>query len=160
TRTVALASPLDPVRLQSMTDTLNINSRLYTTSYDASSRTLVKTTPEGRTTALTFDTGGRLIMVQPAGVLPLSITYDERGRTRTLVQGDRISSFNYDGLGRLAVFADPLYSFGFTHDAANRPTGIVRPDLNTLLANWGPGDTLRTVTPPGRQAHLFGYQGS
>ncbi len=71
-------NPADPLSLTSLTDTVSVNSRQVTRTYDAATRTYTDTTPEGRQTLTTLDTKGRVRKTQLAGVHPTRQEYDGR----------------------------------------------------------------------------------
>jgi len=60
-RAVTLADPGDPLSLRTLTDTVTINGRVFTTVFDAATRTLTRTTPEGRRYSVVADERGRRV---------------------------------------------------------------------------------------------------
>jgi YD repeat-containing protein len=79
-RSVTLANPADPLGLTSQSDTVNINSRTSTSVYNAATKTTTSTSAAGRTATATIDLQGRLTQAQVTGFLPVSYSYDTRGR--------------------------------------------------------------------------------
>jgi hypothetical protein len=55
TRSVRLADPANPFSLQTQTDTLSINGRAFTSTYDATAHTVTSVGPEGRKVVKTLD---------------------------------------------------------------------------------------------------------
>jgi hypothetical protein len=68
TRTVTLADPHDPLSLTSATDTVTVNGRRYTSTFDAASRQITDITPVGRQRLTTLDAQGRVVQEQFAGL--------------------------------------------------------------------------------------------
>ncbi|MBI4951755.1 MAG: hypothetical protein HY908_06950, partial [Myxococcales bacterium] len=194
-RSAVLADPRDPLTLASAVETVEVNGRAFTTTYDRVTRTVTRTTPEGRTQSATFDPQGRLVNVAPHGRLSLALSYDGSGRVTRIVQGARAWLRTYDDFGRLATVRGPLQcqpdtfhttcaddaacpanhvcllpegacvedpavaqcllrgsSFGY--DLANRPTTSTRPDDHVIGTSYDANGNAKTVTPPGRPAHL------
>ena len=166
-RAVTLADPNNPLSLSSLTDTWQMNGRTYTSSFDASLGTLTFRTPEGRETVVTFDSRGRLIGMQATGLVPLSYTYDGRGRIVTITKGSgvnaRVSTREYrlfptdDGL--LDRITDPeLSTLNFTeYDAAGRLKNVELPDGNSIWFNYNASGNIIELRPPGRLPHGFSY---
>lgn len=75
-----LADPRDPLSLVERTDRMSINGREYTSHYDAATRRLTRTTPEGRTSVLEVDLLGRPVSAQLGDLEPVLFDYDSRGR--------------------------------------------------------------------------------
>ncbi len=73
-RAVTLGNPNDPLSLVTMTDTVSINGRNYTSVYTAASRTFTDTTPAGRQNFLTVDAQERVLHAQPLSILPVTPT--------------------------------------------------------------------------------------
>ena len=65
TRTVTLSDPTNPLSLATQTDIVTENGQKYTTVYDASTRTITSTSPEGRTSTTTLDAKGRVVNGDP-----------------------------------------------------------------------------------------------
>ena len=75
TRTITLADPHDPLSLTSATDTVTVNGRRYTSTFDAASLQMTDTTPLGRQRFTIMDAQGRVVgMLQVAQSL---LTVDE-----------------------------------------------------------------------------------
>lgn len=112
TRTVNLSDPSNPLSLVTAGSTVKINGRSYTSTFDATTRTLTSRTPTGRQTITRSDALSRPVEVETPGFLPIQFTYDANGRLKTLSQGSgaasRVVTFGYDASGRLAEITDPL----------------------------------------------------
>jgi len=157
-RTANLADPANLLSLTTQTDTVKINDRTYTRAYDAASHTFTATTPEGRQSVTTIDAKGRLVQAAVAGIAPVQLAYDERGRLASLTQDDRTYTLTYDSQGYMSLLTDPLTrSVGFTYDAAGRPTLLTRPDGQQDGFTYDANGNLASLTPPGRPPHTFSY---
>ena len=133
TRTTALSNLADPLSLFSLTDTLVINGRTYTSTFTQSTKQLVTTTPAGRTSTVTLDPQGRVVQEQVTGLEAVSYAYDAVGRLSTITQGtgatSRTSTLGYDTKNQLTSILDPLSrNVGFAYDLAGRITTQTLPD--------------------------------
>jgi YD repeat-containing protein len=158
TRTATLGVAGNPLSLLTQTDLTTINGRTYTSTYTASDRTLVNTTPEGRTQALVLDDLERVSSVQTSGLLPTSLAYDARGRLESVTRGSRTTMLAYDSDGRLATVTDPLgHAKSFTYDAAGNLVTSTLPDGNVVHYHYDANGNLVALRPPGGLAHRFAY---
>src|SRR5262249_5170971 len=128
-REAKLSDSHDLLSLTTQTDTMQLNGRTYTRTYDAASRTLTLTTPAGRQHTATIDPQRRFLQVTAPGLSPVQFAYDSHGRLVSLTQADRTSTFVYDSQGFLIQVTDPLaHTLRFGRDAVGRATDITRPD--------------------------------
>lgn len=144
------------------TDTVTTNGRTYTRTFDAATRDVTTTTPEGRVSVMHTDAQGRLLGEQIPGLAPTTVTYDERGRPITVTEGTgsdaRTHTAAYGAAGRLGSLIDPLSrTTTFAYDATGRLTRTTFSDGRELTYGYDPNGNVVSVTPPGRPAHLFGY---
>ena len=86
-RTVVLTDPNDPLSLSSMTDTSIVNTRTFTTAFDAAQRTFTKTSPTGRQLTFSIDNQGRITGSQVPGLEASSYSYDTHGRLSAIATG-------------------------------------------------------------------------
>src|SRR5215471_408623 len=161
-RNVTLANPSDLLSLTSQTDTLNVNGRVYTSTYTASTRTFNFTTPVGRQSTSAIDTLGRTTNRQFANLNPESFGYDSRGRLSMVVLGSgnsaRAFNYAYNSSGFVASVADPLgRSSSFNYDAAGRVTQQTFPGNRVIGYSYDANGNITSVMPPGRPAHSFTY---
>lgn len=162
TRTVTLSNPADPLSLTSLTDTVNINGRLYSSVYDAATKTSIETSPEGRPTTTIIDLLGRPTLRQTSGLLAQNFTYDTRGRLKTVTQGsgaeERLTTVNYNPQGFLSSRVDPLnQTTSVSYDAAGRVLTNTLPDGRVIVYTYDVAGNLGSIAPPGRPAHVFNY---
>ena len=157
-RTVALASPLDLLTLSRATNTLTINGRPYTRTFDAASMTITNRTPMGRQMVSLLDTRGRVVEQRVDGLEPLHFTYSPVGELIAVTQGSRQTAFEYDAHGRLATIRDPIgHTIGFQYDAVGRVTRQILPDGRQVLSSYDANGNTSSLTPPGRPSHAFTY---
>ncbi len=125
TRTASLSSPANPLSLTGLIDTVTINGRKSTSTYDAAAKTVTNTSAAGRKAATPLDNLGRIVQAQVTGILDTNLSYDTRGRLAAISQGsspdDRKATFSYNPEGYLDTVTDPLgRTASFDYDAAGR----------------------------------------
>jgi YD repeat-containing protein len=131
-RTVTLATPGDPRRVSALADTLTVNGRAFKTTYTGSTRTFTSTSPTGRQMTITLNGQGHVATDQVAGVLPITYSYDGRGRLVTATQGSgaeaRTVTLDYRSDGYLGKVTEPLGGqTTLEYDPAGRLVGTVLP---------------------------------
>lgn len=157
-RHAVLANPADPFSLVSQVDSVRLNGRLYTRTYDAATRTYTSRTPEGRETVTIVDAQGRVVEGRAPGLNPVSYQYDSRGRVEQLSSGGRVWQYAYDASGRVASVTDPLNRVAtFGYDPVGRLTQSTLPGTRQVGFGYDANGNLTSVTPPGRDAYTFGY---
>jgi YD repeat-containing protein len=157
-----LSDLLDPLSLISRAETATVNGRTYTAIYEAVFRRWTMTSPEGRQRIVETDPFGRPTSIQVGDLLPITFSYDTRGRLEAIRQGtgadERLVEFGYDSLGRLASVTDPLMrQVLFAYDSANRVRLQSLPGGRDVLFDWDDKGNLTSLTPPGRPVHGFSY---
>jgi RHS repeat-associated protein len=181
-RTVTLSDQSNPLSLQSLTETVTVNGRTFTSLYDATSRTMTSTSPEGRQTIDIVDAQQRVVSKQLAPELtPMTATFDAQGRITHRGQGAQGFTFAYDianrmisrvdGLGNQTTYAydgaDRISqitlpsgrSFRFAYDANGNRTQFVMPSGATHTLAYTPVDLEQSYTPPGNAPYLRSYNG-
>ena len=161
-RTVTLATPGNPLSLQTMTDRTVVNGRTYTSVYNASTRKNTSTTPEGRQSFTTLDANGRVILVEVPGLAPVSFEYDARGRLVLIIEGigaeARISRIAYNSSGYVDSATDPMNrTTSFEYDEAGRVITEILPDGRRIPYTYDAHGNVTSITPPGRPPHSFTY---
>ncbi len=158
TRSVTLADPQNPLSLESSLNTTTVNGKTATDSWNATTRTVVATSPLGRQASAVLDTQGRVTHQEVPGVLPVDTTYDARGRVETVVQGTRTLTITYDAAGRVSTIVDPAArSTLLDRDPVGRVTTATTPGPRVTLLDHDENGNVTSITPPGRPAHTFGY---
>ncbi|MFC1850386.1 RHS repeat domain-containing protein [candidate division CSSED10-310 bacterium] len=158
-RTITLADQNDPLSLTQQIDTVTINGRHYTSTYQSPTRTITDQTPEGRQMLTTLDENGRVSSIEIPGISPVNYSYDSRGRVETISQGaNRTYIFTYDSHGNLDTVTDPLsQTVSFDYDLADRMTKQVLPDLREINVSYDANGNVKTIQPSGRPIHEFNY---
>jgi RHS repeat-associated protein len=161
-RTVILANPLNPLSLTTLNDTITINGRVSTHSFDATNKTFTNTSAAGRQGTAAIDAQGRVTSLQVSGLLAASLGYETRGRLASITQGtgsdERVVNFTYDANGYLQSITDPLNrTLTLQHDAAGRINQATLPDAREIVFGYDAKGNLTSVTPPGLPAHVFSY---
>ncbi|MBK9132345.1 MAG: hypothetical protein IPM20_12010 [Gammaproteobacteria bacterium] len=145
-----------------VSDVIDVNGRISTRTYDVAAQSISVTSPEARAILTKVDDQGRIRQRDVNGLDPISYEYDARGRLATIVQGDgvgaRTTILSYDASGFLDTVTDTLGRVAdFDHDPAGRVTRQTLPDGRVIDYRYDPGGNLVSITPPGREAHLFEY---
>ena len=157
-RTATLSNAADPLSLTTLLDSVRVNNRVYRSLYTKSTRTLLTTSPMGRTTTTVYDTAGRVLRTKVPGLDSAVYAYDGDGRLATATSGGRSSTFAYDAKGRLLSTTDPLgRKDSLFYDDADRLTRRVLPDGRAVAFAYDSAGNLTSVTPPGKPAHTFTY---
>jgi len=150
--------PLEPDNLLAIVDQVSVNARTVTASYDAPTRTLTTTSPLGRQATTTFDVFGRVAQVSAPEILPITYTYDSRGRLESALQGGRETRTTYDANGHVESIRDPLLrEVRFTYDDDGKVLTQQLPDLRVIQFGYDANGNLTSLTPPGRPAHTFDH---
>jgi RHS repeat-associated protein len=157
-RTANLTDPQDPLSLTSLTDRTTINGRVYASSFDAATRRITQTSPEGRQVVTSVDAQGRPLEVQVGGLQPVTLSYDTRGRLKTASQGSRTIQLTYNGAGFADSVTDPNdRTTTFDYDPDGRAVSQTLPGARTIGFAYDANGNLTRLTPPGRPAHTFDY---
>ncbi len=158
THSQTLTPAVNPLVVASLTDTLSINNRTWTTAYDGTSRTAVLTSPEGRIQSSTTDERGRLASVAQPGIATASFGYNSFGLIGSIAQGTRTSSFGYDNRRQLTSVTDPIgRTTSFAYDDAGRVTDQMRPDGRVIHFTYDANGNITSVSPPSRPQHGFAF---
>jgi RHS repeat-associated protein len=162
TSAAVLAAPGDPLSLQTLTLTVDVNGRQHTSTYDATARSWTQQSFLGRQRTSTLDAAGRVVEDGFPGLAPTRLTWDSRGRIATSAVGtgvnERLHTFGYDASGNLSTVTDPLSRITtFEYDAAGRVVRQVWPDGRAVLLGYDASGNVTSVTPPGRPGHAFSY---
>ncbi len=157
-RTASLGTPGDPFSLITETDSQSINGRAYKSVFTAAAKAFADSTPVGRKTITVLDAMERISSVQPPTGALTSFGYDGRGRLSSISQGVRQTTFSYDANGRLAQVTDPLnLARSFAYDADGRLLTTTLEDGRIVSYAYDANGNLSSVTPSGGSAHLFTY---
>jgi len=166
TREVTLADSGDPLSLTALTETATVNGRTTTNIYDAASRTLTTTTPEGRGRTTTLDARGRVARSQVSGLVASGYAYDADGRLSQIEEGiapnTRLTQLGYHDAGDQKGFLEWIQDAEsrearFDYDAAGRVVTQNLPGNRVVGYDYDANGNLTSLTPPGRPAHAFSY---
>lgn len=156
TASLVLADPKDVMTVETRTDQLVVNGRTSAAFYDAAARTVSTTTAQGRKTVATLDATGRIASLQPPGVPLISFGRDATGQLRTVTQGSRVSTIDYDAAGLPWRITDPAgRQVLLGYDAAGRLSSETLPGSRTVSFGYDASGNLSSLTPPGQPAHGF-----
>ena len=161
-RSVTLTDPANPLSLSSLTDTSTINSRTFTTAYDAATRIFTVISPTGRQMTYSIDTQGRITGSQVPGLESTSYSYNARGRLSSVAIGSggsqRLTGLNYNTDGYLESITNPLnQTTHFLYDLAGRVTRQTFADTRQVQYGYdGHGNLISLITPR-VHTHSFGY---
>ncbi len=161
-RGVVLSDPEDPLSVEEVTERLTVNGETYLRHYDAATRRLTASSPEGRTRVTQLDAAGRPVEITRQGLASIEMTYDALGRPSAFAQGAgaerRTLGLSYDPLGRLASLTDAMGRvLALGYDAADRVSALGLPGGRSVALGYDGNDNPTSLTPPGRPAHLLGY---
>ncbi len=160
TKSVQLANN-DPLSLTSLT----VEGKLFgsttnkrTTVYTSSNKTINFSTSDGYNSKQVLDAVGRTISLQDGPFAPTSFTYDTRGRVSTVTRGNRVSTYAYDSFGNISQVTDPLNRVTkYFYDEADRLIKKTDHLLNDTLFAYDSNGKLTSITPAGRQPHVFEF---
>ncbi len=157
-RTVLLDDPANLLSLQTLEDTLTVNDRTFQYQYDAATRVLATTTPEGRLSQNTLDEQGRVIRIDIAeGIDPVTILYDSYGSVSRAAQGEQSWDYTYDS-GRIVSRTDAAgVQMFFAYDAADRMTQMQLPEGETIGYAYDQNGNQTQVVMPSSAVHTLGY---
>ncbi|MEW2289677.1 RHS repeat-associated core domain-containing protein, partial [Streptomyces sp. NPDC047841] len=136
------------------------------------------TDPREKKTSYTYDSQGNLTKVTPPSPLkPITYTYDELGRQKTVTDGrgitttytydnrDRIktqtagnitATFTYDADGNLKTRTTPAGTSAFTYDEQNRERTRTLPGTGTTQITYDPSGNVDSATDTGGTV-TYGY---
>jgi YD repeat-containing protein len=161
-RTHGRTFTLNGTALATQIDTIVLNGRTTSVTYDGTTRRATTVTPVSRSTIEDFDPQGRLVASQLVGLEAVSLDHDERGRLTSISQGEgteeRVTTLEYHPDGNLATVTDALNrETSFEYDGAGRVTRSEAPDGRATLFEYDANGNLTSLTPPGQPAHVFRY---
>lgn len=152
-RSASTADPADVLAFSSLTERATVDGEVWTRTYHAANRTMIESSPEGRTTRTTLDAHGATTRIDQDGRAAVAIEHDAAGRVTRHAEGDAARAFDYDATGRLVAVRDPIGAeTRFEHDAAGRPVTVHLPLGRTLRIAYDAAGRPVSVTPPGAAA--------
>jgi RHS repeat-associated protein len=155
---------VDPAtnQLLSQVDTIDVNGRISTFSYDGLAREVSLVSHEGRTARRRFDEQGRLVEYQIGDLEPVSLARDDHGRVTDIVQGigpeERAFSIAYSPSGLWGSTLDAeSRATTYSYDAANRMVSVDLPGTRTVEFGYDANGNVERLRPPGRPDHWKDY---
>lgn len=141
---------------------VQVNGRNRLSLFNASDRSWLSISARGRRTNVTLDEQTRPTRLGVAGLEPIDLAYDPRGRPASIAQGQgavmRVSDFTYAANGTLASITDAeLRTTEFDIDDGGRVHVLRLPGDRQVLFEHNDTDQITSITPPGRPAHVFDY---
>ena len=159
-RSVSLTDALDPFSVTSMTvavtDAATGGRSDWTYSSglaaNADDQTMTVRSPEGRASTTTLDHLARATKIVPAaGITPIVIAHDDRGRITSATQGTAATTFAYDARNRIVQRTDAAGgSIGYAYDLADRVTEVKLPGGATYAFAYQSDGGQTITTPAGR----------
>ena len=162
TRSAELEDEADLLSHTALGQTVDVNGRTTTASYNANARTWQSATPEGRESTIMLNEEGFPLLQQSGGLAALGFNYDGRGRLIRVSTGtgsaQRTVGFSYGSDGFLKGITDTLQRTAtFNYDLAGRVTRLTYHDGRSIGYQYDPAGNLTAIIPPGREAHVFNY---
>lgn len=143
-------------------DTLKVNGAAVTEAYDASRRTIERTSAAGRKSTLKFNEKGAPVELGlPSG--PVYFTeYDQRGKPVAIRRkaGEVVlsTSVEWNAAGLASAVTTPSGSrFEYAYDEAGRLLSETLPGGAILAYTYDKSGNVASLAPPGRPAHTFTY---
>jgi RHS repeat-associated protein len=145
--------------LIAQTDKTIINNAIFTSTYDANSKTFTSTTAAGRTSSKQIDGLGRVVSYFPdVALTPVSLSYNSLGQLTQTAYGDQQTFIAYDTSGRVAGMADGLGNQSYyTYDLADRLTLLTLPSGRTFGFSYDANGNRTKITMPNGAIHNLGY---
>jgi RHS repeat-associated protein len=160
---VVLETPEDPFSFESHLRTRDINGRVYTETFDATTGTFVSTSPESRSFTVEINALGRPIRYLQPQVNDIRFSYDSVGRMVSVAQGtgvnERVTTMTYDPVtGFLqSIIGEEGRSVTFTRNVVGGILTETHASGAVISFAYDANGNVMQVTPPGRPAHNFTY---
>jgi RHS repeat-associated protein len=157
-RGVVGADPSDPFGVFVETDSIIVNNRAGTTSFDRSTNVSVQRSAAGRIKTEEYDGLGRPISTTLGGRATINALYNENDQLTDISYGDRTEHYTFDALGRLETQTDALgRSVRYSYDAASRIKERTLTNGRIVRYGYDTLSRLTSITPPGRPTHYASY---
>jgi YD repeat-containing protein len=159
-RAVTLADPDDLLSLLTETETLAVNGRTSTRTFDSATGTITLLSPAGRQRTAWLDARGRVVEMQlAAGLDPFMVTYDSAGKVTDLRQGTQVLTLEYDTAGRVVARRNALgHELRLSYDDADRLIGMLTPGGRTFGFTYDASCCNRTqVAMPSGAVHELAF---
>lgn len=142
-----------------ITTTSTVNSKNRVTVQSTLTGTITLTSPLGRIVTSTYDTTTLLPKrMEIPGFLPLTYTYDTKGRITTTTQGTRAASFTYNGKGLVDTITLPdTKTVGYTYDEVGRVKTKTLPDSTVVSYSYDANGNMTILTNPKTVSYGFDH---
>jgi RHS repeat-associated protein len=162
TISLTLDDALNPLSVETETRTVSLDGNDWVSIFDGSTRTLTTTSPEGRSTVITLDSGGAVTSLAAPGIFDINYSYDDQGRLESLIRGSgadtRATSISYNAHGQVNTISHPEgQSLAYEYDGTHRLTTMVTNDGRETAVVFDDNGNLTALTPPGKTAHQFDH---
>ncbi|GAA3400149.1 S-layer homology domain-containing protein [Paenibacillus hodogayensis] len=109
--------------LKSLTHIYKTGTSVTEVKYEAATRRLTETGPDGLKQVFSYDEAGRVVQVEWPGqqLVPLVYSYDGKGRLSQATRGEQLAKYTYDERNRLTALTDAAgRTRSFAYDEADR----------------------------------------
>ena len=158
-KATGLADPADPFSYSEIITTTKINNAVTTDIFTKQSLTRTIRDPEGVITNIKINNLERPVSMQLGNDVPMTITYDERGRVSEVNQsGQNKITYTYNEQGYVETETNGLNQVtSYGYDLAGRQTSITLPDSRIIEYKYNADGKIIEITPPGKPPHVFNY---
>jgi RHS repeat-associated protein len=157
-RSVVLSMPSDPFSVTSISETVSLNDRTFTSTFSTAEMKLRTVTPLGRSVEQSVDGAGRLVQIAAGDVAPITFAYDELGRLLSMAQNDRVTRIDWDDFDRPLLVTDPVgRSARYAYDASGHISSLTYSDGRVVAFEHDESGNVTSITPPGRHTYRFRY---
>ena len=145
-----------------ITDTVDINGKSWTSVDNTLTGMITNTSPLGRVTTVEYNTTNLLTEeTGVTGLLPLTFSYDTRGRLTGTTVGTRTTTRDYDSNGYLDYIITPdNKTYDYTFDVMGRLTQEDRPDSTSIGYSYDNNGNMTVLVTPTNISHTFDYTGN
>jgi len=142
-----------------MTTTWTVNSKNRVAAQNTLTGTITLTSPLGRVITSTYDTTTLLPKrMEIPGFLPLTYTYDAKGRVTTTTQGTRTTSFTYNSKGFIDTIVLPdTKTVGYTYDEVGRVKTKTLSDSTVVSRSYDANGNMTVLTNPKTVSYGFDH---
>ena len=145
-----------------ITDTVTVNGKDWTSADNTLTGMITNTSPLGRVSTVKYNTTNLLTdESEVTGILPLTFSYDTRGRLIGTTVGTRTSTRDYDANGYLDYIITPdNKTYDYTFDVMGRLTREDRPDNTSIGYSYDNNGNMTLLVTPKSISHTFDYTGN
>ncbi|MDP1916454.1 MAG: RHS repeat-associated core domain-containing protein [Myxococcales bacterium] len=149
-KTATVTNPADPFSVSQETETTTVNGRVFSSTWNAATRTVSLVSAAGTQSSLVTNAQGLITEERlGAGIDPIVYTYDAQARRTGTTQGAALQVHGYDALNRRTSTVDAngrRSSYGY--DATGRLTTATLPSLRVYSYTYDANGYRTSVTMP------------